>query len=265
MSYDTIEYSVQDGVAIITLNRPELYNALNQLMYQELLSAFETIRTDKAVRAVILTGNGKGFCSGADLVELNSLMGKMSVGEALRNGLNRIIMTIRNLEKPVICAINGVAAGAGSSLTLACDIRLVSDKASFVFAAFVNIGIIPDGGATYLLPQLVGVPKALELALFADAGNRLSPELALEYGIANRVVPAEDLMTEAHTLAIKLAKMATHAIGMTKQAMYRAITSNLPSALEYEAQVQEGTFKTKDFAEGVQAFIQKRPANFTGE
>jgi 2-(1,2-epoxy-1,2-dihydrophenyl)acetyl-CoA isomerase len=265
MAYDTLLYAVDKGVATVTLNRPESYNALTSKMYQEILEAFRQIQRDKTVRAVLLTGAGKGFCSGADLTEFDLAQAKIPVGAMLRAGLNQIVTTFRTLEKPIVCALNGVAAGAGASLSLACDLRIASDKATYVFAAFANIGIIPDAGATYLLPQLVGVNRALELAWLADSQNRVSMETAAEYGLINWIVPHDDLMTEATALATKLATMATRALGMSKRAMYRSAEKSFADALEYEAQLQDGAFKTRDFREGVQAFIEKRPPQFNGE
>lgn len=263
--YETIEFEIKENIAIISLNRPDVYNALNRQMYKDLLKAIKECGRNEQIRAVILTGNGKGFCSGADLIELNGLIHQgISVGDALREGLNLLMASIRQLEKPVICALNGVAAGAGSSLALACDFRIASENASFVFAAFVNIGIIPDGGLTYLLPQIVGTNRALELILTADAQNRLKAEDALKEGLINRLVAAETLMSETEVFAMKLAHMATKAIGMSKRAIYKSPERSLVEAMEYEAQVQEGAFKTEDFAEGVQAFIEKRPAHFKG-
>lgn len=265
MSYEAIIYDVSDGVATITLNRPETRNALNQAMYRDLIRALRSSERDEAVRAIIITGNGKGFCSGQDLVELEELRSSgISVGDSLRTGLNVIAHTIRTLEKPVIGLLNGVAAGAGASLALATDIRLASEDASLVLASFINIGIIPDGGSTYFLAELVGVNKALELSLLADAQNRVSAQQAVELGLVMRVVPAEQLQAEGRALALKFASMATRAIGMTKRAIYNAPTRSLAEALEYEAQVQTGAFRTEDFREGVQAFIEKRAPQFKG-
>ena len=169
MPYETIAYTVQDNIATITLNRPASYNALNLAMLKDLTHALKAIARDSSVRAVIITGAGRGFSSGADLLEIQSQIHKIDITETLRNGLNVIVDAMRTLEKPIICAINGVAAGAGASLCLAADFRIASDKAGFVFAAFVNIGLIPDAGGTYLLQKLVGPAKALELMILADA------------------------------------------------------------------------------------------------
>ncbi|MCB9450523.1 MAG: enoyl-CoA hydratase/isomerase family protein [Anaerolineaceae bacterium] len=265
MAYETLLYDVQDGVGTITLNRPDSYNALSTKTLEELKHVFRQVERDKAVRAVVLTGAGKGFSTGADLTENGLGTGGIAVGDLLRNGLNVIVTQIRSLEKPVLCAINGVAAGASVSLALACDLRIASEKASFVLAAFVNIGIIPDAGGTWLLPQFVGVGKAMELTLFADGKNRLSAADALVLGLVNRVVAPESFAEETRALALRLAQMPTKAIGLTKRAMYRAAERSLAETLEYEAELQTVAFQTKDFVEGVTAFLEKRPPVFTGE
>lgn len=265
MAYETITFDATDRIATITLNRPDSYNALTIQMYAEIRDALKKISRDPNIRVVVLTGSGKGFCSGADLLEVQSDDETMDIGEVLRSGLHHVILGIRRLEKPVICAINGVAAGAGTSLALACDFRIASDQASFVFAAFVNIGLIPDAGSTHFLPELVGPAKAFELAMLADSQNRLSAKDALELGIVTRVVAHDDLQKESDLLAEKMSKMATKAIGLAKRAIYRSSERSLEEQLEAEAQLQTVASNTKDFAEGVAAFREKRAADFRGE
>jgi 2-(1,2-epoxy-1,2-dihydrophenyl)acetyl-CoA isomerase len=265
MPYETILFDVQDGVATITLNRPDKYNALTLQMYSDILDVLKQCERDKAVRAVILTGAGKAFSSGADLMEMQAHLSEIQIDEMLRTGLNRIVSAIRGLEKPVLGAINGVVAGAGGGIALACDMRIASESASFVFAAFTSIGLVPDAGSTYLLPQLVGASKALELSLFADGKNRVSPAEALSLGLVTRIVPAEELMNEANLIASKMAKMATKAVGLTKRAIYKASERSFADALETEAQLQKVTFQTQDFGEGIAAFLEKREAQFKGE
>lgn len=264
MTYQFIQYEVADAVATITLNRPEAMNALTTPMMDEMKAALKAADKDNNVRAVLLTGAGKGFCSGADLAAIQANP-NVPITEYLRDGLNALAAQIRGLDKPVIAAINGAAAGAGTSIALACDLRVASENASFVFAAFANIGLMPDGGLTYLLQRAVGTAKALELALLADAKNRLNAADALAWGVVSRVVPHDTLMQEAHALAGKLAAMPTKAIAATKRAIYRAAERDLADAADYEARMQAVMFKTEDFREGVTAFLEKRSPVFKGK
>jgi 2-(1,2-epoxy-1,2-dihydrophenyl)acetyl-CoA isomerase len=268
MAYETILYTVADGVATITFNRPDKYNAFNQSMIMETIDAVKTAARDDAVRALALTGAGKAFSSGQDLRELNDLMSAngrdLKIGDHLRRGYNDLVLRLRAVEKPVLGAINGVAVGAGGSIALACDVRIGSDQAAFVFAGFVNIGLIPDGGGTYLLPRLVGLARAFELSVLADSQNRIDAQKALAFGLVMKVVPADQLMSEAAALAQKLARMPTRAIGLTKRALNRSWSNTLEESLELEAQLQTVAGATHDFQEGVAAFNEKRDPQFRG-
>ena len=264
MAYETILTETADGVLTITLNRPDVLNAVTDTMLKELQEILRSAERDAAVRCLVLTGAGRGFCAGQDLNA--SLMReedepRQSVGEHLRQGYNPIVRRIRTIEKPVIAAVNGVAAGAGASLTLACDLRIASESASFV-QAFVKIGLVPDSGGTFFLPMLAGFGKAAELAF---TGDRLSAEEALRLGLVNRVVPAETLMAETHTLAARLAALPTRAIGLTKRAFNKTMLPTLEAMLDYEADIQEIASRTRDYTEGVSAFRERRQPNFTGE
>lgn len=265
--YTTIRYDVTQGIATITLNRPDRYNALALATYPELIDAVAEAAQDDEVRVVVLTGAGKAFCSGADLFEVqqNIDAGTIDVADILRNGLNRVVSALSELEKPILGAINGVAAGAGASLALACDLRILAQDAGFVFASFANIGIIPDGGATHLLPRVVGPAKALELALFADAQNPVTGQHAQLLGLANTVSLDGAFQEDVERMASQLAQMPTRAVGWTKQAIRYAENATLAEALENEAQTQGKAFQTADFQEGVRAFIEKRSPEFKGK
>ncbi len=244
----------------ITLNRPDVLNALNDAMLRELHEALRQGGRNAAVRCVVLTGAGRGFCSGQDLRD-RAGAGTLPFGESLRSGYNPVILQIRTMEKPVIAAVNGVAAGAGCSLALAADLRIASDRASFI-EVFARVGLVPDSGSTYLLPRLVGLGKAFELAYTADPVG--APE-ALRLGLVNRVVPHDDLIPQAAALARRLAGGPTRGYGLAKRALNFGLHATLEQSLAYEAYLQEIAGRTADFREGVGAFLEKRQANFKGE
>lgn len=260
-----IRYEASGSVAAITLNRPDSRNALTLDMIEALKAVLNQCSSDSTIRAVLLTGAGEGFSSGADLYQMRAALAEHDISDVLREGLNRVVVALRQIPKPVVAAVNGVAAGAGASLALAADVRVASDRATFVFAAFANLGLIPDAGVTYLLPRLVGEAKALELLLLANAKNRVDAADALTLGIVNRVVPHDSVLSEAQALATRLAQMPTQALGMTKQAVYRAGDSDLTAALENEAYLQGKAARTRDFQEGLSAILEKRPPDFTGQ
>jgi 2-(1,2-epoxy-1,2-dihydrophenyl)acetyl-CoA isomerase len=268
MGYETILCESADSVNTITLHRPEKYNAFNEQMIAESIDAVKSAARDETIRAIILTGEGKAFSSGQDLHEMQATVqngNHSTIGDHLRRSYNTLVTLLRSTEKPIIAAINGVAVGAGSSVALACDLRICSEQGAFVFAAFINIGLIPDGGATFLLPRLVGMSRAFELAMLADSQNRIDASTALELGLVTKVVPADKLLDETTAVARKLAQMPTRAIGLTKRAMNRAWSNTLAESLELEAQLQTVAGTTSDFEEGVAAFIEKREPKFQGK
>lgn len=257
---DGLRVEVAGPVATITLDRPATLNALTVPMKVGLLGALRAIAADRSVRAVILTGAGRAFCAGQDLAERDEPAAALLDVE-LRERYNPIIRALRGMDQPVIAAINGVAAGAGASLAFACDLRIAAEEARFVLA-FGRIGLVPDSGATWFLPRLVGPARAAEIAL---VGDPIDAAEALRIGLVSRVVPADALVTEARAVADGIAAGAPLAIAMTKHALDRAWDIGLDEALDEEARLQGLAGATADHAEGLAAFREKRPPRFTGE
>ncbi len=252
-----------DGVRTITLNRPDVLNAFNDALLKALGQALRASAKDDGVRCLVLTGAGRAFGSGQDLADVKDRYqsdAPIELGAHLRKHYNRIIAKIRTMEKPVIAAVNGVAAGAGASLALACDLRIAGESASFI-QSFVHVGLIPDAGGSFMLPRLVGVSRAMELAC---TGRRVGAAEALRIGLVNQVVPDEELPAATMKLATKLANLPTRAIGLTKRAINHAWSADLETHLDYEAMLQTTAGQTKDHREGVTAFIEKRKPIFKG-
>ena len=257
---DTVVRVATEGVLTRTLNRPEALNSFNVEMKESLLAAFKDAARDKSVRVVVVTGAGRAFSAGQDLKERQA-PGVADLGTELRARYNPIVLAMRKLEKPVIGAINGVAAGAGISVALACDIRIAADNASFI-EVFARVGLVPDTGSTWFLPRLVGYAKAAEMMFTTDPVDAATAE---RIGLVNKVVPADQLMQETRALATRLAQAAPLALGLAKRALNRALEAGLEEQLEYEAQLQSIAGRSKDHAEGVAAFVEKRSARFSGE
>lgn len=258
-AFETLLTDVSHGVLTITLNRPDVYNALNESMKKELNDAFREAEKNADVRCVVLRGAGeKAFCSGQDLKEHQGK--KRSLKESLQKSYNPLIRKMRGIEKPVVGMINGVAAGAGLSLALACDLRIMSDTAKLI-EVFVRIALVPDSGSHWFLPRLVGMARAFE---YAALGNDVGAAEAERVGLVNRVVPAADLEKETMALATRLAQGPTKTIGLIKRTLNKAQNSSLDELLDYEATIQEIASSTEDHREGVAAFLEKRKTEFKG-
>ena len=258
--FELLKYEVKNAIAFITLNRPEVYHALNPGLIQEITKAVNMASEDTAVRVMVLTSEGeKAFCSGADLKEG---LGNIKLpSESLRKNYNPMVLAMRNSSKPIIGGLNGIAAGAGCSLALACDILIASETAA-MSEIFVSIGLIIDAGSSYFLPRIVGSQRAFELC---STGRRLSAQECLELGLVSKVVPANEFRATLEFVAQQYAKAPTKAIGLIKKVLNQSSHSSLEQMLELEAIHQDEAAQSHDFVEGVTAFLQKRPANFQGK
>ena len=259
MAYETILYEKENGVATITLNRPQSLNAFVPLMNKEVLEVLKDGERHTEVRCFMITGAGRAFCAGQDLKGRTPDQ-KGSLGASLREKYNPMIRQIRQMEKIVIAAVNGVAAGAGCNLALACDLRVASEDAKFI-QSFVRVGLAPDSGGSFILPRLVGLSKAMELLLLGDT---LEAQEAQRIGLVARVFPTAEFTASARTIAEQVAR-APRGIGLIKRALNHANLTNLDADLDYEAHLQEIAGRSSDYDEGVKAFLEKRAPVFTGK
>jgi 2-(1,2-epoxy-1,2-dihydrophenyl)acetyl-CoA isomerase len=258
--YQTIIYSVHEGIGSITLNRPDVFNSFNEELSAEFIDALKKTAKDDNIRVLVITGAGKAFCSGQDLKDIKNHSGKRSLSDSVLRRYNPMILAIREMPKPVICKLNGVAAGAGASLALACDIIVASENASLI-EVFSNVGLVPDSGSSFFLPRLVGYNKAFELITLA---SKLTAGEAKTLGIIYQVVATDQLDGAANELAQKYAAGPTKAYGLTKKMLNKAYNSNLTDMLQYEAYCQEIAGNSEDYQEGVSAFVEKRKPQFKG-
>lgn len=258
---NTIEFTRDEGVARVALNRPDKLNSFTRQMHADLREAITQCERDETIRAVVITGNGRAFCAGQDLADLSFEPGNMSdLGALIQDNFNPLIRRIQALPKPVIARVHGIAAGAGANLALACDIVLAARSASFL-QAFVNIGLVPDSGGTWFLPHRIGVARAMGLAML---GEKLSAEQAEQWGLIWRCLDDDQLDAEVSRMAGKLASMPTRALAASKQAIHAALTNGLTQQLDLERDLQASLGSSQDYAEGVNAFLQKRAPKFQG-
>jgi len=262
MKFETILFEKADGVAVITLNRPDKLNAFTTAMHGELKAALDDIKQDDAVRVLVLTGAGRAFCAGQDLSDRAVAPGgePRDLGASLDTTYNPLVRTLRNLELPVISAVNGVAAGAGANIALAADIVLAARSATFI-QAFCKLGLVPDSGGTYILPRLVGRARAMGLALL---GDKLTADRAEDIGLIWKAVDDDDLMTEVMALARHLATQPTTGLAMIKKAINASLGNDLDTQLDLERDLQRIAGRTADYQEGVNAFLEKRAPKFQG-
>ncbi len=262
MSYESIVHDSADGIARITLNRPERLNSFTSAMHAELRDALDRVRADAGVRVLLLTGAGRGFCAGQDLGDRAVAPGgtPVDLGESIENNYRPLVLALRSLPLPVVCAVNGVAAGAGANIALACDLVIAAESASFI-QAFCRIGLIPDSGGTYFLPRLVGGARAMGLALL---GDKLPARQAEAWGLIWKCVPDAELASTVDVLLRQLALGPTRGLAATKRALYASAESTLAGQLDLERDLQRELGFGSDYQEGVAAFAAKRPPEFTG-
>ncbi|MCP8938484.1 2-(1,2-epoxy-1,2-dihydrophenyl)acetyl-CoA isomerase PaaG [Alsobacter sp. SYSU M60028] len=259
---ETVLTDLSEGVLRLTLNRPDKLNSFNEALHLALRAGFERARDDDAVRAVLLTGAGRGFCAGQDLGDRDprKASGPPDLGRTIETFYNPLLRLMRSLEKPIVCAVNGVAAGAGANVALACDIVLAAKSARFI-QAFAKIGLVPDSGGTWTLPRILGEPRAKALALTAEP---LDAETAAAWGLIWKAVPDDALMDEAGALTARLAAGPTKGFGLTKRAIHAAAANTLDQQLDLERDLQRDAGRSADYAEGVAAFLDKRKPEFRG-
>lgn len=258
---ESVLLDIRDGVATITLNRPDVLNSFDGPMGARLQQILVDLHGNDDCRSVVLTGAGRAFCAGQDLEDVKPVPGETPrLGNIVRERFNPIVTALRALPKPVVCGVNGVAAGAGANLAFACDIIFASAKALFI-QSFCKVGLVPDTGGTYFIPRTVGLSKAAELMML---GDRITAEEALRLGLVSRVTDPDELASAVRDTAEQLARMPTYGLGLIKQALTRTFSNTLEEQLDLEAELQDKAGRSSDYAEGVDAFINKREPKFTG-